>query len=277
MDEKMMKTTAQTPSIYEHGAKTDKVVLLIPAYNEAKNIGRVIQQVREVVPDIDIVVINDGSKDSTARLAEAAGAKVVSHPFNMGYGAACQTGYKYACRQDYDYAIQMDADGQHEPSSVYDLLKAIREPDVDIVMGSRWLGVIEYQGPIIRKIGKHLFAGLANMLTGLNITDPTTGFQALGRKVMAFYTTEVYPVDFPDADMIILLKRAGFNVKEIPVTMYRDETGQSMHSGILRPLYYGFKMMLSILMTLLRDDKGSKLDEPLGHLMPHQREDTSGI
>lgn len=260
-----------------HGAKTETTVLLIPAYNEEKNITRVINQVRSVVPDIDIVVINDGSKDATARLAETAGAKVISHPFNMGYGAACQTGYKYACRQDYDYAIQMDADGQHEPTSVYDLLEAIREPDTDIVLGSRWLGVVEYKGPIIRKIGKNLFAWMANLLTGLNITDPTTGFQALGRKVMSFYTTEVYPVDFPDADMIILLKRAGFNVKEIPVTMYRDESGQSMHSGILRPLYYGFKMMLSISMTLLRDDRKSKLDEPLGHLMPHNYEDKPGM
>ena len=247
----------------------DNTVLLMPAYNEAKNIKRVITNIRSVVPDIDIVVINDGSKDATARLAQEAGAQVISHPYNMGYGAACQTGYKYACRHNYEYAIQMDADGQHEPKSVYDLLEAIQDPEVDIVLGSRWLGLTEYNGPLIRKFGKHIFAFIATSLTGLKITDPTTGFQALGRKVMLFYTTEVYPVDYPDADMIILLKRAGFKIKEIPVIMYRDESGQSMHSGVLRPLYYGFKMMLSIFMTLLRDDRKSKLDEPLGHLSPN--------
>lgn len=259
--------------ILERKNIAENTVLLMPAYNEAKNIKRVINNIRSIVPDIDIVVINDGSKDATARLAQEAGAEVISHPFNMGYGAACQTGFKYACRQNYEYAIQMDADGQHEPQSVYDLLEAIKDPEVDIVLGSRWLGLAEYNGPLIRKFGKHIFAFMATTLTGLKITDPTTGFQALSRNVMLFYTTEIYPVDYPDADMIILLNRAGFKIKEIPVVMYRDESGQSMHSGILKPLYYGFKMMLSIMMTLLRDDKKSKLDEPLGHLSPHAPND----
>jgi hypothetical protein len=251
----------------------EKVIVMIPAYNEAKNIQTVIAKVKNVIPEADILVINDGSRDGTAKLALLAGAKVISHPFNMGYGVACQTGYKYACRHDYDYAIQMDADGQHEPSCVSDLLEAIQDPDVDIVLGSRWLGLAGYHGPLLRKFGKHFFAFLATTLTGLKCTDPTTGFQALGRKVMNFYTTEIYPVDYPDADMIILLKRAGFNIKEIPVIMYRDETGQSMHSGLLRPLYYGFKMMLSIAMTLLRNDTLLINEEPQGHLTSYYFEE----
>lgn len=264
---------ALRPTSLNQGSRKEKVVVLIPAFNEQANIQRVIRDVQKAVPGIDIVVTNDGSKDATAKLAEAAGAKVISHPYNMGYGAACQTGYKYACRHGYDYAIQMDADGQHEPHCVKDLLEAIRDPEVDIVLGSRWLSEVEYKGPWIRKFGKHFFSFLATTLTGLNITDPTTGFQALGRKVMSFYTTEIYPVDFPDADMIIVLNRAGFRVKEIPVIMYRDESGQSMHSGILRPIYYGIKMMLSISMTLLRDDRKLNTGELLGHLNPRMEEE----
>lgn len=261
------------PTLLSRDSRNEKVVVLIPAYNEEANIQRVIRGVEKSVPGIDIAVINDGSRDKTAKHAQEAGARVISHPYNLGYGAACQTGYKYASRHGYDYAIQMDADGQHEPDCVRDLLAAVRNPDVDIVLGSRWLSEVEYDGPWLRKFGKHFFSFLATTLTGLNVTDPTTGFQALGRKVMSFYTTEIYPVDFPDADMIVVLNRAGFRVKEIPVIMYRDETGQSMHSGILRPIYYGIKMMLSISMTLLRNDRKLNTGEPLGHLNPRMGEE----
>lgn len=236
-------------------ADAARVLVIIPAYNEAANISRVIQSVYKHAPEVDILVINDGSRDETACLAEAAQAQVVTHPFNMGYGVACQTGFKYACRKGYDYVIQMDGDGQHEPACIPDLLAAVQDPEVDIVLGSRWLGLAEYKGPALRKFGKFYFAFLASLVTKKKVTDPTTGFQALSRRVVQFYCTEVYPVDYPDADMIIVLNRAGFGVKEVPVIMYHNRSGQSMHSGIFRPVYYGLKMMMSITMTLLRDDR----------------------
>jgi glycosyltransferase involved in cell wall biosynthesis len=236
-------------------ANKPRVLVLIPAYNESANITKVIESVKNCEPEVDILVVNDGSRDGTAYLAAAAGAYVVSHPFNMGYGVACQTGFKYAHRKGYDYVIQMDGDGQHEPTCISDLLEAVLDPEVDIVLGSRWLGMSEYKGPLLRKFGKFYFAFLASLLTKKKVTDPTTGFQALDKKVVQFYCTEVYPVDYPDADMIIVLDRAGFHVKEIPVIMYHNRTGQSMHSGLFRPIYYGVKMMMSIAMTLLRDDR----------------------
>lgn len=233
----------------------EKVLVLIPAYNEAANIVAVVQQVRQQLPAADVVVVDDGSTDNTAALARTAGARVVSLPFNMGYGVACQTGFKYACRHDYDYLIQMDGDGQHEPSCVPELLAAVRDPNVDIVLGSRWLGRGAYEGSLLRKFGQFFFGFLASLLTRLEVTDPTTGFQALNRRVLQFYCTEVYPVDYPDADMIIVLNRAGFHEKEVPVVMYLNHTGQSMHAGFFRPIYYGMKMMMSITMTMLRDDR----------------------
>lgn len=249
-----------------------KVLVIIPAYNEEANIKRVIESICRHVPDVDILVVDDGSIDSTAYLAKAAGAEVVSHPFNLGYGVACQTGFKYARRYNYDYVVQMDADGQHEPRCIPDLLAAIQDPNVEVALGSRWLGLAEYNGPLLRKFGKFFFGFLAGLLTRHQVTDPTTGFQALTRQVICFYCTNVYPVDYPDADVIIMLDRAGFRVKEVPVIMYRDESGQSMHVGLLRPIYYGMKMMMSIAMMLLRDDSnmrrralpvpfGSHLDE----------------
>ena len=235
-------------------AENSRVLVMIPAYNEQANIVRVIKSIRECAPGAEIVVIDDGSKDATAILAETAGAEVVSLPFNMGYGVACQTGFKYAFRNGYDYLIQMDGDGQHEPQCIPELLSAVQDPQVDIVLGSRWLGLVEYKGPFFRKFGKFFFGFLASLITHHNVTDPTTGFQALSKQVIQFYCTDVYPVDYPDADVIIMLDRAGFRVKEVPVIMYLNQTGQSMHAG-LRPLYYGIKMIMSITMTLLRDDR----------------------
>lgn len=231
------------------------ILVIIPTFNEAKNIVQVIRSIQSHAPGVDILVVNDGSRDATAFLAASAGAHVVSHPFNMGYGAACQTGFKYAYRRGYDYVVQMDGDGQHEPACITDLLTAVQSPDVDIVLGSRWLGLAEYKGPLLRKFGKFFFAFLASIITKHKVTDPTTGYQALNRRVIQFYCSEVYPVDYPDADMIIMLDRSGFRVKEVPVIMYLNDTGQSMHGGLIRPIYYGMKMMMSITMTLLRDDR----------------------
>jgi len=228
---------------------------IIPAYREEGRVRKVIAGIRDHVPGIDILVVDDGSPDRTAGEAWEAGAMVASLPCNMGYGVALQTGFKFARRHGYQCVVQIDGDGQHEPSCIPELLTALHEPGVDVVLGSRWLGRGEYKGPLLRKFGKFFFAFLANVLTRLHVTDPTTGFQALSRPVFLFYCSNVYPVDFPDADVIIMLHRAGFAVKEVPVIMYTNNSGQSMHAGLLRPVYYGMKMMLSIGMTLLRDDR----------------------
>jgi glycosyltransferase involved in cell wall biosynthesis len=241
-----------------------RALIIIPAYREASRIGQVVRGIRQHVPNVDILVIDDGSGDGTAARATEAGATVVSHTYNMGYGAAVQTGFKYAQRHNYDYVVQMDGDGQHEPLCVSDLLAAVKRPDVDIAMGSRWLGLAEYNGPLLRKFGKFFFGFLASRLTRHEVTDPTTGFQALSKEVVAFFCTDVYPVDYPDANVIIMLTRAGFQIREVPVIMYRDDSGQSMHGGLIRPIYYGMKMMMSIVMTLLRNDR--KIREGiLGH------------
>ncbi len=249
-----------------------RVLVVMPAYNEEASIGRVLRSVRAIAPGVDILVVDDGSTDSTAHTARRAGAEVVCHPFNMGYGVACQTGFKYARRNGYDYVVQMDADGQHEPRYILDLLAAAMEPGVDVALGSRWLGLAEYHGPLLRKFGKFFFGFLASSLTRHQVTDPTTGFQALTRQVVHFYCSQVYPVDYPDADVIIMLDRAGFRIKEVPVVMYRDESGQSMHRGILRPIYYGMKMMLSIGMTLMRDDRNLSRQAPPATTSSQMRE-----
>lgn len=234
-----------------------KTLVVIPAYNEAERVGGVVSAVRAELPAADVLVVDDGSGDGTAAAARAAGARVVALPFNLGYGVALQTGYKYALREGYDVVAQMDADGQHEPRDLRSLLEVVRSGAADVAIGSRFLAGRRFEASPARRAGMRLFAVIASLLTGRRVTDPTSGFQALDRRVVRYYVGPSYPVDYPDADMLILLHYAGFRFVEVPVTMYPAVTGKSMHSG-LRPLYYVFKMMLAILMVVLRGKKEAR-------------------
>lgn len=229
----------------------DRTLILIPAYNESARIGEVVHRVREMHPAYEIVVVDDGSRDDTAQVARAAGAKVVSHPFNLGYGVAIQTGYKYALAKGYDYLVQMDGDGQHDPAYVSQILAPVVAGETDFALGSRFLGIGSYEPSMARRVGMTFLRWLVSALIGTPITDSTSGFQAFNRKVIRFFTTEVFPCDYPDADMLLTLHRASFRIREVPVRMYASASGKSMHSG-WKPFYYMFKMLLSIFVTLLR-------------------------
>jgi len=228
-----------------------KVLIVIPAFNEAGPIASVIQQVRKEIPEAQIVVVNDGSTDETEKKAKAAGARVLSHPFNMGYGVSLQTGYKYALKNGYGYVLQMDGDGQHDPRYLPLLLKEVQDGIVDVAIGSRFLGEGGYKAPFLRRVGMKLFGFIAGRLSGQRITDPTSGYQALSRRAIEFCTRDAFPGDYPDADVLIMLHRAGLRFREVPVSMHPSLNGQSMHSGI-KPFYYIYKMCLSIGLNLLR-------------------------
>ncbi len=226
--------------------------IIIPAFNEEGRIGATIAGIRKST-DADIIVVSDGSADNTVNEARTAGALVIELPFNLGYGAALQTGFKYALKKKYEFAVQMDADGQHDPLSIEVLIQPILKSEVDIVIGSRFLSEESYRAPFVRRMGMYFFGFITSVLTGRKITDPTSGFQALNRKVMGFYASRAYPVDYPDADVLIMLHRKGFRFKEVPVVMH-NAAKPSMHGGIINPLYYIFKMVLSILVTLMRKE-----------------------
>ena len=230
----------------------NNLAIIIPAYNEAGRIATSIAGIRKF-GNADVVIVNDGSDDDTAGEAKAAGARVIELPFNLGYGAALQTGFKYALDKGYEFAVQMDADGQHDPLSIEALISPVLKDEVDVVIGSRFLDKGNYKAPFVRRMGMYFFGIITSVVTGRRITDPTSGFQALNKKVMEFYASDAYPADYPDADVIIMLHRQGFRFKEVPVIMH-NAAKRSMHGGILKPLYYIFKMMLSIFVTLLRKE-----------------------
>lgn len=227
-------------------------LVLIPAFNEAEGIATVIGNVLKAAPDVDILVVNDGSRDETAARAREAGAIVLNHTFNMGYGVTIQTGYKYAYAHGYEYLVQIDGDGQHDPSFIPELLAPVKSGDVDFTIGSRFLWFDSYRPSFSRRLGILFFRKLVTVIIGRSITDPTSGFQGFNRSVMKFFSTDIFPCDYPDADMLITLNLAGFRIRELPVRMFANTSGKTMHSG-MKPLYYMFKMCLSILVTLLRN------------------------
>jgi glycosyltransferase involved in cell wall biosynthesis len=227
-----------------------EILVILPAYNESRVIGAVVGRVRVCLPEADILVVNDGSVDKTAEIAGQAGAGVVSLLFNMGYGVALQTGYKYAREKGYDYVLQLDADGQHEPTFLKEILRELETSSADVVIGSRYLREESYRPSFARRQGMKLFAALTSAIIKQKISDPTSGFQGFRKPVLNFLVSDYFPSDYPDADFIIMLHKCGFRIKEIPVVM-KAGSGKSMHGGA-KPLYYIFKMFLSILVTLLR-------------------------
>jgi len=235
----------------------ESTLIIIPVYNEEKNILSVIEDIKKKAYDMGILVVNDGSTDKTESVLERSRVKVINLPYHLGYGVALQTGYKYALEKSYDYVIQMDGDGQHDPGSIENLLTVVKSGDIDVAIGSRFLSNKKYKTSFPRKFGMKLFGSIASLIMGQKVTDPTSGFQALNKKVIKFYGSDVFPCDYPDADAIIMLHRAGFIIKEVPVIMRYDNRSKSMHSG-LGICYYIFKMFLSIFVTLLREKSTKK-------------------
>ncbi|MEW6108623.1 MAG: glycosyltransferase family 2 protein [Nitrospirota bacterium] len=230
----------------------NNLAIIIPAFNEAGRIAETIAGIRKLT-DADIIVINDGSSDETSAEARKTGVLLLELPFNLGYGAALQTGFKYAIRKGYKFAVQMDADGQHDPEYIKTLLNEVQTGETDVAIGSRFLGEGTYRPTTVKKMGMVFFRLIASAITGQKITDPTSGFQALNSKAMDFYASDAYPSDFPDADVLVMLHRKGIRFREIPVRMNHSTKRKTMHSGIV-PIYYLFKMILSIFVTLLRRD-----------------------
>ncbi len=230
---------------------TPRRLIIMPAHNEAGNLPRVIAEVRAAAPGYDLVVIDDGSSDQTAAVAARLGAAVVTLPVNLGYGGAVQTGFRYADRHSYDLAVVMDADGQHDPAGVPLLAGAVETGEVDVAIGSRFRGRMDYHQPWVKRVGMSVFAWTVSRITRREVTDPTSGFQALNRPALRFFAYDNYPSDYPDADTLLVLHYAGFSVGEIPVTMRERISGVSMHSG-WKPIYYVLKMWLAIGIVLLR-------------------------
>lgn len=232
-----------------------KILIITPAFNEAGSIQKLIGEIRSSIPQADLVIINDGSKDHTEEEALKAGALVASLPCNLGIGGAVQTGYQIASEEDYDVAVQIDGDGQHDPAQTARLIQPILEGTWDLCIGSRFLDETSetYRSTWIRRVGIRFFCRLLGLLTGLQLTDPTSGFRAAGKKLIRSFAV-YYPVDFPEPEAVKIAKRQGARIGEIPVRM-RERQGGRSSIRYLATLYYMAKVTLAILIDTLKKNR----------------------
>jgi hypothetical protein len=228
----------------------NQLLVVIPAHNEGDIVGAVIARLRTHIPSADILVIDDGSTDNTATVAREAGALVISLPQNLGIGAATQTGYIFAHEMGYDVVARVDADGQHDPAEIARLISALSEEGVHVVVGSRFLKGGEHATSFLRRLGIWVLASLISLVTRQEVTDPTSGFQVVDGEALALYASH-FPHDYPEPESRVLLHRAGFKVKEIPVSIGRRLGGRSS-IGALDSIYYMVRVPIALLIDLLR-------------------------
>ncbi len=237
-----------------------KLLIIIPAYNEAQNILGVLNEIERtgVKQFADVLVINDASSDNTNLLVKKRNYALVTHIYNLGYGSALQLGYKYAVRRRYQFVVQMDADGQHDVCNISELYRELQMPDEsgrlpDIVLGSRFVkGAAPFPVSRAKKAAFALFRTMIRMVTGKKIMDPTTGLQGLSWPAFLYYSKyNHFDEKYPDANMIMQMLLLGFQIREIPAVMHARTSGRSMHSG-LKPICYMLHMFFSTLAVVFR-------------------------
>lgn len=222
-----------------------KILLIIPAYNEAENIEKVVDNLIQNYPQYDYVIVNDGSKDHTEEICTRNHYNLISLPINLGIGGAVQTGYRYALQNHYDIAIQIDGDGQHDIAYVEKLIKPILEGKADITIGSRFIEKEGFQSSTTRRMGISFLSGLIHLLCFQKVKDVTSGFRAVNKEFIEVYA-ESYPSDYPEPEAIVAAIMHRGRIAEIPVVM-KERMGGSSSINLRRSVYYMIKVTLAIL------------------------------
>jgi glycosyltransferase involved in cell wall biosynthesis len=227
-----------------------KKLIIIPAYNESENIEKTVYDIERNAQDFDYIIVNDCSTDDTLEICKNNGFPVISLPINLGIGGAVQTGYLYAYQHDYDMAVQVDGDGQHDPAFLSQMADYLEKHQLDMVIGSRFIEKQGFQSSVFRRMGIRYFSGLIRLLSGVTITDPTSGLRLAGRKVIKLFSQQ-YPKDYPEPESVVAILRGGMKVVEIPVVM-RERTGGISSISMARSVYYMIKVTLAILIERIR-------------------------
>ena len=231
-----------------------RVLIIIPAWNEAESIGDVVREVRSTLPTVDVLVVSDGSTDRTAAEAAEAGAVVATLPYNLGVGGAMRLGYRYARDHDYDVAVQVDADGQHDPAGVPDLIAALGDgPDgAALVAGARFAGMGDYKVHGPRRWAMLVLSAVLSRMAGAKLPDTTSGFRACNRDLIELFAAW-YPVEYlgDTVETTVRVIRLGYIVRQIPVAMRPRAAGKSSASPVKAMIYLG-RAMLTLLLALNR-------------------------
>jgi glycosyltransferase involved in cell wall biosynthesis len=226
-----------------------RVLIIVPAYNEQEALGGLLAEIRALdLAHVETLVVDDGSSDRTAEVAQAAGARVLRLCGNLGIGGAVQSGLRLAHREGYDCAIQVDGDGQHPPSELPRLLEAASESD--IVVGSRYNDTKSFRSTVMRRAGSWFLRALLRVVAGVRVSDPTSGYRLYNKRALALYD-DTYPYDYPEPESLAIARISGLKIAEVPVTM-RARQGGSSSIGGFGAAYYMLKVTIAIVLTRIR-------------------------
>jgi glycosyltransferase involved in cell wall biosynthesis len=229
-----------------------RCLAIVPAFNEAATIAEVVSEIRDFDPETEVLVVDDCSTDGTSAIADAAGARVLRLPINLGIGGAVQAGYLYAFEHGFDLAVQVDGDGQHDATELGRLLEPILTKRADLAIGTRFAGEQTYRAPLARRLGIGLFAALVSLRVRQRMTDTTSGFRAVNRRGIRLFAAD-YPHDYPEVESVVTAARGDLRVCEVPVAMRQRAAGRSSITTF-RSFYYVVKVLLALFVGLFPRD-----------------------
>jgi len=232
----------------------NKLMILIPAYNEEGAVASVVEEVRAVVADATILVVDDCSEDSTIQEARRAGASVLPVPHHLGLGGCVQAGYRLAFDLGFDYVIRVDGDGQHDPRDIPALLTALQHENCEMVIGSRFLNAANprkllIQGGWCRALGISLFRSILRPILGRPVSDPTSGFVGVNRKALDVFS-RAFPLEYPEIEALVVLQRRRFRFVEVPCQIRERRAGRSSITAI-KAFYFPVHVLLGVFVNVL--------------------------
>lgn len=226
-----------------------KILIIIPCYNEEENLERVVARLKKEAPQVDFLIVNDCSTDSSAAICKANGWRFLDLPTNLGIGGGVQSGYQYAVANDYDITVQMDGDGQHDPAYLEAVLAPVIAGELDMAVGSRFITKEGFQTSFMRRLGIRIISATIRLLCGARVLDVTSGFRACNKALTAFYARH-YAQDYPEPEAIVSAVLNGYRVGEVPVIM-QERMGGVSSINLLRSAYYMIKVPLALLVYRL--------------------------
>jgi len=233
-----------------NGGGAGSVLIIVPAYNEEAAVGSVVAEIRDVMPSVPVLVIDDCSEDSTIAVARAAGAKVLPLPHHLGLGGAVQAGYKLAFELGYEYVIRLDGDGQHDPRDIAGVLEALRTSSYEMVIGSRYMVSDTNHTSFVRLLGIRFFRFVLRPILGRPVLDPTSGFVGVNRAALQVFSKS-FPLEYPEIEALVVLKRRAFHFTEVPCRVRPRRAGRSSITPV-KSVYYIIHVLMGVLVNILK-------------------------
>ena len=233
-------------------ATPDSLLVIVPALNEEGAIGGVVRSVREQVPGVPVLVIDDCSSDGTIARAREAGAEILALPHHLGLGGCVQAGYKLAFELGFSYVIRVDGDGQHDPRDIPRILARLKESGCEMVIGSRFAESNGSRTGVVRSLGIRFFRAVLRPILGKPVHDPTSGFVGVNRRALGVFSRS-FPLEYPEIEALVVLQRRQFRFEEVPCKMRPRTTGRSSITAV-KSLYYIVHVLLGVFVNVLKFD-----------------------